>query len=229
MELQCNCNWLLSWAKIMSDINRLFSENSELRAKIVQLEFEIDFLKTHPSIAQGIKGETLVYNIIGGEITPYAAPHDVTLGNGAKIEVKFSKRNLPSKGAVTRRWNWSNLLGWCDKGKDYDFLLLIGDKDPRFLSQYPSDGSPYVFFLIPLGNVPEILSKGGEGGSRAQINTNLKGARSNRSTAIKKYMVPVTLLSTIVGFHGGGDHGEWGKSIDIWNGLGRLGWRPLSA
>ena len=200
----------------MSDIQDLLSENTKLRTKVAQMESEIEFLKTHPSIAQGIKGETLACDIIGGEITPYSASHDLVIGTSAKIEVKFIKINTPvEKWPASHRWNWSKVLGWQDykTGKDYDFLLLIGDKDPYFLSQYPDDGSPYVFFLIPQDKISETLSKGGRIGSQIQINTNLKTARSRRSRAIKKYMVSLTQISDIVRLQtGGGDNENPGVS-----------------
>jgi hypothetical protein len=189
----------------MTDTQRLVRENTslkarvaELEARIAELEAELRFLKTHPTIAQGIKGETLVAKLTGGAITAYAADHDVAVQGTATVEVKFSKINSPYEGAITQRWNWSKLLGWQDKGKGYDFLLLIGDKDPRFLSQYPNDGSPYVFFLIPSAHVPSVLSKGATIGSQAQINTNLETARSSASKAIKKFMVPATLVSSVI-------------------------------
>jgi hypothetical protein len=177
---------------------QLLRQIAELKAKVAQLETEVAFLKNHPRIAQGIKGETLACKLTNGSITAYAAAHDVTVGGIATVEVKFSKVNTPYEGAATRRWNWSKLLGWRDKGKGYDFLLLMGDKDPRFLSQYPEDGSPYVFFLIPSLHVPTVLSKGEMIGSQAQINTNLATARSSASKAIKKFMVPAALVGSMI-------------------------------
>lgn len=174
----------------------LRQQNSDLRARIKILETELEFLRTHPSIMQGIKGETLVASLTGGIITEYAAKHDINLANEATIEVKFSKLNTPVKGAKTRRWNWSKLLGQNDVGKGFDFLLLIGEKDPRYLDQY-LDASPYVYFLIPRENIDEILTPGKSIGSQAQINTNLKTARAENSRAIKKYLVTEELVRNI--------------------------------
>jgi len=168
-------------------------EIEELKHKIKQLEDELTFLKTHPAIMQGIKGETLVASLTGGEITTYASEHDIEINGKVTIEVKYSKLNTPVKNSKTRRWNWSKILGWKDKGKNFDFILLIGEKDPRFTEQY-LDTSPYVYFLIPKEKVQTILSQGTIG-SQAQINTNLNTARSEMSQIIKRYMVKESILS----------------------------------
>lgn len=175
---------------------KLSQENSELRARVEILESELVFLRTHPSILQGLKGETLVASLTGGAITEFAAEHDIKLGNNVTIEVKFSKLNTPTKGAKTRRWNWSKLLGWKDKGKDFDLMLLIGEKDPRYSDQY-LDSSPYVYFLIPKEKIHEVLTTGKTIGSQAQINTNLRTARAEISVAIKKFMVNESIISEI--------------------------------
>lgn len=166
----------------------LKEENQKLKARIFALKKEIEFLKTHPALSQGIKGETLVAKITSGIKGAYAASHDLIVGKTIKIEVKFSKLNTPVQGTSTKRWNWSKPLGWKDKGKDYNFLLLVGDKDSRFLNQYLDD-SPYVFFLIPRKKVIDIMNSGKAVGANVQIITNLAKAKSPTSLVIKKYMV----------------------------------------
>ena len=101
---------------------------------MLELEKELLFLKTHPTLSQGMKGETLVAQLTGGTLTKFAEKFDVMLSNAITIEVKFSKLNTPTPGSSTRRWNWSKPLGWRDKGKSFDFLLLIGDEIHRFPS-----------------------------------------------------------------------------------------------
>jgi hypothetical protein len=72
---------------------------------------------------------------------------------GYKIEVKLSKLNVPSKAAPsTKRWTWAKPLGWLDKAKTYDYLILLGEKDVRYEEQYLDD-SPYIAFLVPFKNV----------------------------------------------------------------------------
>jgi hypothetical protein len=183
----------------MTELEQLRLENQELKRRLTDLERELLFLKTHPTLSQGLKGETLVAQLTGGELTHYAAEHDITLGNSIRIEVKFSKLNSPSPGNATRRWNWSKPLGWKDKGKNFDFLLLVGDKDPRFPKQYLDD-SPYVFFLIPKHQVQAILTRGSMG-ANVQLTTNLSRALSEASCAIKKHLVPATLVAPILEKH----------------------------
>ncbi len=175
----------------------LEEENRELKARIVALQREIEFLKTHPTLAQGMKGETLIAKITGGVLGAYADAHDLVIGKTIKVEVKFSKLNTPVLGSSTRRWNWSKPLGWKDKGKDYDFLLLVGDKDPRFVSQYP-DASPYVFFLVPRAKVAEIMNSGETIGANVQVITNLAKAKSPTSLAIKRHMVPEAAINELL-------------------------------
>jgi hypothetical protein len=172
-------------------------ENEILRARIATLESELAFLRMHTVFLQGMKGETLVAELTGGELTAFAAGHDVTIGGSVTVEVKFSKLNTPVAGASTRRWNWSKPLGWKDKGKSFDFLILVGEKDTRFPDQYLDD-SPYIFFLVPHSRVPEITTQGKTIGANVQITTNLVNAKSPASLALKQFIVPASSVSALL-------------------------------
>lgn len=155
-------------------------------------------LRTHPVFVQGLKGETLVVSLSAGKLTEFAASHDVVTGSNLKVEVKFSKLNVPYKGATMRRWNWSKPLGWKDKGKDFDYLLLIGEKDWTNAGQYRDDG-PYVFFLLPKDKVAEVVTRGAAIGGNVQINTNLGAASSVASKALKAFLVSEATVVALLG------------------------------
>lgn len=180
----------------MNQHTELVAENQRLLKRIQELEAELFFLKTHNVFQQGIKGESLVCMLTEGVLTKFAQEFDVVLKNQVKIEVKFSKLNEPVLGSPTRRWNWSKPLGWKDKGKDFDFLLLVGDKDKRYPNQY-LDNSPYVYFLVPKQYIPEIVTKGKAIGANVQITTNLSTAKSKPSMAIKKFMVEESAINEL--------------------------------
>jgi hypothetical protein len=174
-------------------------ENADLRARIAQLENEVRFLREHFTLAQGMKGETLVARLTAGVLAEnYAQEFDLRIGDKVTVEVKFSKLNIPSPGSTTRRWNWNKPLGWKDKGQEYDFLILVGERDPRFADQYPNDGSPYVFFLLPKSHVSRIMTKGETIGANVQIITNLMNAKSPASIALKEHIVPVSVISALL-------------------------------
>ena len=175
----------------------LEEENTLLRAQVALLEREVEFLRTHPMLVQGMKGERLVVNITGGILSAYAASHDITIGESVKIEVKFSKLNIPNPRASTKRWNWSKPLGWKDKRKDYDFLFLIGEKDLRFSEQY-LDASPYVFFLLPRAAVLTVMTEGSTIGGNIQIITNLKKAKSGASLALQRHMIAEAAVNELL-------------------------------
>jgi hypothetical protein len=145
------------------------------------LREELDFLLRTPTLAQGLKGETLVATLTGGVRTGYNAPHDVTVASGARLEVKNSHRNAPNKSA-TRRWNWNNVLG-NSNNKKYDYLVLMGEKDPRYDDQYPAELA-FVFFLVPRSDVDHIKT-----GKDIAINTNLATVRAHRSLALMRHLV----------------------------------------
>lgn len=149
----------------MNTLEDLAQENKELRNGINLLEAELQFLRTHPTILQGIKGETLLATLTGGAISKYAESHDISLPGKATIEVEFSKLNTPVKCAKTRCWNWSKILGWKDKGKDFDFMLLIGEKDPRYLDQYidsSPEPKPYPARFCRTGEIRRVTKRGGK-------------------------------------------------------------------
>jgi hypothetical protein len=178
--------------------NSLPEENAALRARVDQLEREVAFLRTHPVFTQGLKGETLVATLSSGKLTEFAASHDVVTGTNLKVEVKFSKLNVPYKGVKMRRWNWSKPLGWKDKGKDFDYLLLVGEKDWANAIQYPDDG-PYVFFSLPKDKVAEVATSGVAIGANVQINTNLGAASSAASKALKALLVSEATVVVLLG------------------------------
>jgi hypothetical protein len=175
----------------------LRDEVMSLRARVAELENQLLFLQTHGYLADGIRGETLVCRLTGGTASALGAGYDVRIGEALKVEVKFSRLRIPVQGAATRRWQWSRPLGWKNYGKDYELLLLIGEKDSRFASQYP-DGSPYVYFLVPRAGVQELMTVDRHmGAGHITVSTNLIGSRSPRSTILRKYLVPFAKIQKL--------------------------------
>ena len=176
----------------------LEKENELLKTQIADLKSELAYLRMHTVFLQGMKGETLVAQLTDGELTSFAAEHDIVIGGSVTVEVKFSKLNTPVAGSTTRRWNWSKPLGWKDKGKSFDFLILVGEKDVRFPNQYLDD-SPYIFFLVPRSRVLEVVTQGKTIGANVQITTNLVKAQSPASLALKQFIVPSSSVTALLG------------------------------
>ncbi|MEJ2313773.1 MAG: hypothetical protein P8Y85_03145, partial [Nitrospirota bacterium] len=103
--------------------------------KIEKLELELlnttkryEELISLPNVLKGMKGEDLITYIIGGTRTLRTEAFDIVLENGRKVEVKYSGHSIANKNMITRRWAWNWTLGRSGR-KEYDYLILIGDKD----------------------------------------------------------------------------------------------------
>jgi hypothetical protein len=162
-------------------VDRLIERIRLLESENAQLKKEVEFFRRTPTLAQGLKGESLIANLTGGVRTGYKDPHDVTVKSGDRLEVKYSHVNVPSS-SKTKRWNWHSVLGSA-QNKKYDYLVLIGEKDPRYEDQYPANLA-CVFFLVPRSDVDNIKT-----GNDIAINTNLKGVRARKSLALKRHLV----------------------------------------
>jgi hypothetical protein len=161
---------------------------TELRERITLLEREnallkeaLEFFRRTPTLAQGLKGEALIVKLTSGVPTGYKDPHDVTVASGARLEVKYSHLNAPNR-SKTRRWNWHSVLGSA-RNKKYDYLVLVGEKDPRYADQYPADLA-FVFFLVPRPDVDRIRT-----GEDIAMNTNLAAVRAGSSLALRHHLV----------------------------------------
>lgn len=165
------------------EIDKLRERIRLLEREIALLKEERDFFRRTPTLAQGLKGETLIVKLTGGVPTGYKDPHDVTVTSGARLEVKYSHVNA-TNGTKTRRWNWHSVLGSANN-KKYDYLVLVGEKDPEYHDQYPAD-LPSVFFLVPRSEVNLIKT-----GDDIAINTNLAAIRATttKSLALTRHLV----------------------------------------
>jgi hypothetical protein len=166
---------------IQEEENRVLKEkNAFLLEQNAQLQSELTYLKGHPVILAGIKGETLVCDLVAGRLTSFARSYDIKAGKH-RIEVKYSNLGRAErKKPKTLRWSWSKPLGWKDKGKNYDYLVLIGEKDYRFPDQYLDD-TPYVCFFIARDDVESLAYKGTSIGGIVQITTNFKAVGSPKA------------------------------------------------
>jgi hypothetical protein len=153
-----------------------------LRDRILVLENENEVLKRKLNFMRGVPAEMFVAGLTEGKRTRYKDRHDVTATGGQRLEVKSSHLNLQER-TKTKRWNWDRLLG-LNETKEYDFLVLLGEKDPRFEEQYPAD-LPYVCFLVPRCDVNNIRN----GGNCVALNTNLTTARSVKAQVLKRYLI----------------------------------------
>ncbi len=133
----------------------LHYEIARLRAENGVLRNEVRFLRTHPKIARGLRGEELVARLVDGLPSTRGAPHDlVTERAGVRLEIKCSSL-LAIRGKVTKRWVWTKMHGEAGN-KKFDRLILVGDVDPRFSHLYRDPQCPYIFFDVPFREVPSL-------------------------------------------------------------------------
>jgi hypothetical protein len=178
---------------LQREVERLQNENTDLRNRLA-------FFQQHPTLAMGLRGESIVTKLLRGTTVAGNAPYDVVAKGGCRIEVKCSGLNTPVRGRDTRRWVWTKLFGESGR-KKYDRLLLVGLPDQRFSSRYKDVGAPFVLFDIPNVRIRE-LAVPVQGGRYTAIflTTNPLATRSVRSSKLfGKYQVTVSELRTRYG------------------------------
>lgn len=180
----------------------LKAENEALKTHIRTLEANILLLQTHPVFVSGLKGEALICKALDGQMTSFAEKFDVLVGETFKLEVKYSKLNTPNKKYPLKRWNWSKPLGSLDRGKAYDLLVLIGEKDERFTDQY-CDNTPYVYFVVPKKDVHDVMTMGRLAGGNVQINTDLSKANSIAQIKLKSFLISFKEIENLTEFYVG--------------------------
>ncbi|HEV2521996.1 MAG TPA: hypothetical protein VGT24_06410 [Candidatus Acidoferrales bacterium] len=172
------------------------SELSILRIRVRELEAECAALRREVEALKPFDAEFLVAQLTGGDIkTNFHDPYDVLLKSGLRLEVKYSHLNKPNP-SKTLRWNWSRPMGLSDKRGEYDYLVLVGQKDERYKEQYPDD-SRYVFFLVPRKEVGRVTNAGKTIGSMIALNTNLVSAKSPTSRALRNHLVSETEIRAL--------------------------------
>lgn len=179
----------------MSDLATLQEENGRLRTRVLELESQLHFLTTHKTVAAGIAGERIISDLIDGILTSYAASFDVHAPNGMTIEVKKAGRTAKT----SNRWQWGKVLGESGN-KKYDYLLLVGDSDPRYAHLYRDAKSPFVIFCVPYASVLDVSTAGQRNTRIARINTNPTGVRSTvRKSLYENFEVTMAELKVRFG------------------------------
>lgn len=149
---------MMNTTDLAAENRQLKAERDLLRNKVAVLTKKLALLDKHKALAKGMRGESLVASWVNGVVTTHNAGHDVELnGTLIKLEIKYSGLNVAVLGRVagreTLRWAWSKPFGESGN-KVYDRLILVGDKDPRYVEQYKDIDCPYLLFDVPF---PEIM------------------------------------------------------------------------
>lgn len=160
---------------LLTRIASLELENARLEALLGKQAEQLTFLSNHKTLASGMTGELLVASLVTGELTAYAAGHDVTSASGQKIEVKRAGRTMQSGRS---HWQWNRILGQSAK-KEFDWVLLIGEVEDAYKPKYRDPLAPFVIFLIPFSDVLEISSPGVAGARRVKLTTNPSSVRGS--------------------------------------------------
>jgi len=167
----------------------LIAENEALKRRVEALEAQISFLKDHPTLTEGMRGERLVATSLNGTLTSYGTAHDIELSSGILIEVKSSRLNRPVRNSSTLRLAWSKVLG--TKGlKRFHFLLLIGETDPNHCQHYKDPACPFVFFFVPYDEVRALATQTASIPG-IQLTTNPFKAKSTGAALFERYQMTI--------------------------------------
>jgi hypothetical protein len=182
-------------ASFLSRIACLEKELAKCKAESALLSQKVAFLTSHPTIAAGIKGVTLIAELLRQPPTTGNAPYDI--GGKVRIEVKYACLCPNVPGSKTLRWEWGKVFGNGGK-KEYDRLILVGEKDPRFLPLYKGLGAPYAIFDVPYEGVQRMVTDGGEARERIMLLSNPQKVRpTTRARPLyAEYEVTVELLES---------------------------------
>lgn len=179
----------VSFEQIAAVVRRMV-ELPSLTAENQRLLREVDFLQRHSDTPCGVRGESLVAMWVRGEHTAGNAESDVLVSEtGLRLEVKYSRLNIPYPGATTKRWNWQKILGEFGN-KEYDRLVLIGEKDERFPEGYGNAPDPWVIFDLPFEDVQSVVTPSGRW-QAITLTTNPLKAKSRGSALYRRYRVSV--------------------------------------
>jgi hypothetical protein len=140
--------------KLVPLLQHLRNQNKILRSELLFLS-----LVGHQTMLTGVSGEAIIANAIAGQMTPYGACYDVRK-NDVRIEVKTSRLRKHSRFSLALRWSWNKILG--ENGqKTYDYLVLVGVKDPRYAPWYKDKLGEHVYFCIPRTEVHNFAVRSG--------------------------------------------------------------------
>jgi len=148
------------------------------------LSRKLNELLKHDTMLAGLKGEKLILDIAKGTSTKRGTPYDIKLHNGLKVEVKYSRVTEPVHGSTCRRWVWNGVIGE-KHAKDYDILVLIGEKDGEY-HKFEDDNSNFVYFILKKDDIRKMVVPGGKRGWIA-LNLNPNTTRSPFSKFLWKY------------------------------------------
>lgn len=161
----------------------LRAENDKLRRRVNELEAQLNFLGQHKTLAAGIRGERLVSRAIGGKLTLHTASIDIVTTDGRSIEVKYAKKSYSDAAYPNyKRWQWQKVFGETG-GKDFDYLVLIGEADERYRSLYMDQSSPFVMFCLEPSDVRAVMTAGTRGAHGILLSCNPANSRG-RSTQL---------------------------------------------
>jgi hypothetical protein len=141
-------------------------------------------------------GEDRIAELVGGRGRGHPSSFDVIARNGVRIEVKTSMLTGVTPNAPTKRWAWMRILGQ-DGRKKYDYLVLLGLRDDRFMNQYADPKSPYVMFVVPWRDVPKVTM--GKRHVQIQLTTNPSTVKPRGRLLFTKYQVTEAQLARRVG------------------------------
>lgn len=155
------------------------------KMQLRKLQDKLDELN-HPITKAGLQGEDLIVKITKGDKTKFGMPHDIELKNGDKVEVKFSKPNIPVPGSKSVRWTWHHIFG-NKRLKKYKWLILIGEQPKN--EQLNKEIYPYTYFLIPRSDVRKIVDSIDKRGHINFIIDPLKKTWSKTREKLLKYEI----------------------------------------
>lgn len=165
------------------------SELECLRNQVAQLEEQLSWFRTHQTLARGVAGEKLMANAAIASLTKHTDSVDLILSDGRTVEVKATGiTRQHGDGSTSGRWQWEKVFGQTN-AKDYDYLVLVAEADPRFAHAYLEPESTQVLFLVPRDDVWALTVNGAGGARRIAVTTNPNRARGSAAALFTDFQV----------------------------------------
>jgi hypothetical protein len=182
------------------EVERLRAENAALSSRVVALESQLSFLSQHRTLAAGLAGEQLISGFIGGSRTVHTASVDIIMDDGRKIEVKFAKLSYPAPRSPSNpsRWQWGKIFGEKNK-KDFDYIILVGDADPRFATEYKDPAAPFVIFFLNYEQAMEMVTAHTAGAKGILLGTNPLATAQKARRFFDVFQVTAEELGQLIG------------------------------